>query len=162
VGYRVREVLATIGAAEAVGRTPDVTGTVTIDGTTITTAELTADLTTLRSDESNRDRQLSRQAIETSRFPTATFKLAGPIALGAIPAEGQIVDVTATGDLTLHGVTRSVDIALQARLQAGVITVAGSLPILFSDFGIQRPQAGAVLSVEDQGTMELQLHLTRG
>jgi hypothetical protein len=59
-------------------------------------------------------------------------------------------------------VTRSVDIALQARLQAGVITVAGSLPILFSDFGIQRPQAGAVLSVEDQGTMELQLHLTRG
>ncbi len=162
VGYRVREVLATIGAAEAVGRTPDVTGAITIDGTTITTAELTADLTTLRSDESNRDRQLSRQAIETSRFPTATFTLTTPIELGAPPAEGQVVEVTATGDLTLHGATRSVDVPLQARLQGGVITVAGSLPILFSDFGIQRPQAGAVLSVEDQGTMELQLQLTRG
>ncbi len=162
VGYRVREVLATIGAAEAVGRTPDVTGTVTIEGTTITAAELTADLTTLRSDESKRDRQLSRQAIETSRFPTATFTLTAPIELGSIPAEAQIVDATATGGLTLHGVTRSVDIALQARLQNGVITVAGSLPIVFADFGIERPQAGAVLSVEDQGTMELQLQLTRG
>ena len=162
VGYRVREVLATIGAAEAVGRTPDVTGTVTIDGTTITAAQLTADLTTLRSDESNRDRQLSRQAIETSRFPTATFTLTTPIELGATPAEGQIVEVTATGDLTLHGVTKPVDVPLQARLQGGVITVAGSLPILFSDYEIQRPQAGPVLSVEDQGTMELQLQLTRG
>ncbi len=162
VGYRVREVLATIGAAEAVGRTPDVTGSITIDGTTITAAEVTADLTTLRSDESNRDRQLARQAIETSRFPNATFILTSPIELGVMPAEGQIVEVTATGDLTLHGQTRSVGIPLQARVQDGVITVAGSLPILFSDFGIQRPRAGPVLSVEDHGTMELQLQLTRG
>jgi polyisoprenoid-binding protein YceI len=162
VGYRVQEQLATIGATEAVGRTADVTGTVTIAGTTVTAAELTADLTALRSDESNRDRQLSRQALETSRFPTASFSLTKPIEIGAIPADGAVVDLSATGDLTLHGVTRSVQVPLQARLQGATITIAGSLPITFADWGIQPPQAMIVLSVEDHGTMELQLELTRG
>jgi polyisoprenoid-binding protein YceI len=161
VGYRVQEQLATVGAAEAVGRTAGVTGGLTIDGTTVTAADFTADLTSLRSDEGNRDRQLSRQALETSQFPTATFKLTAPIELGALPADGQVITATATGDLTLHGVTKSVRIPLQARLDGDVITVGGSLPITFSDWSIQKPQAMIVLSVDDHGTMEVQLHLTR-
>jgi polyisoprenoid-binding protein YceI len=161
VGYRVQEQLANVGAVEAVGRTPDVAGTMTIDGTTITTAEVTADLTTLRSDEGNRDRQLSRQALETGQFPTATFVLAEPIELGELPAEGEIVEATAIGDLTLHGVTNRVEVPLEARLQGGVVTVAGSLPIAFADWAIEQPRAMIVLSVDDHGTMELQLHFTR-
>ncbi len=72
------------------------------------------------------------------------------------------VEATATGDLTLHGVTTSVQIPLQARLQGGVITVAGSLDITFADYDIEPPQSMIVLSVEDHGVMELQLQLTRG
>ena len=161
VGYRVRETLATIGATEAVGRTPDVTGSITIDGTTVTAAELTADLTTLRSDDDRRDGQLRRQALETQRFPTATFSLTAPVELGSMPADGATVEVTATGDLTLHGVTRPVEIPLEARLQGSVITVAGSLDIAFADFDIEPPRSMIVLSVEDHGVMELQLQLAR-
>lgn len=161
VGYRVREELATVGATEAVGRTPDVSGTLTLEGTRITAVEITADLTTLRSDERMRDGQLSRQGLETSQFPSATFRLTTPIDLGSLPAEGQAIEATATGELTLHGQTRSVEVPVQARLQGGVITVAGSLPIVFADFGMERPRAMIVLSVEDRGTMELQLHFTR-
>jgi polyisoprenoid-binding protein YceI len=161
VGYRVQEQLARIDATEAVGRTASVTGSITVDGTTITAATFTADLTALHSDESNRDRQLSNQALQTSQFPTATFDLTDPIDLGSAPGEGEIIEVTATGDLTLHGVTRSVRVPLQARLQGGVITVAGSLPITFADWSIDLPQAMVVLSVEDHGTMELQLQLTK-
>ena len=84
------------------------TGTLTVDGTTITAAEFTADLTTLQSDEDRRDGQLGRQALETAQFPTATFVLTQPIELGEVPAEGATVEATATGDLTLHGVTKSV------------------------------------------------------
>src|SRR3990172_7635776 len=47
VGYRVREELASIGATEAVGRTPDVTGSLTIVGTAITAGGLTPGPTTL-------------------------------------------------------------------------------------------------------------------
>lgn len=162
VGYRVQETLASVGATEAVGRTPDVTGGITIDGTSITAAEFTADLTTLRSDNGRRDGQLQRQALETSTFPTATFMLTSPIELGSVPADGETVEVTAIGDLTLHGVTKAVEIPLQARLSGDLITVAGSLPIVFADFGMDTPQAMIVLSVEDHGTMELQLQLTRG
>lgn len=162
VGYRVKETLANIGATEAVGRTPDVTGSLTVDGTTITAATFTADLGTLRSDKQFRDEQLHRQALETDRFPGATFTLTEPVELAAVPEDGATVDITATGDLALHGVTKSVQIPLQARLAGGVVTIAGSLPIAFADFGIARPQSMVVLSVEDSGVMELQLHLARG
>ena len=161
VGYRVREELASVGATEAVGRTPDVTGSLTIDGTTVTQASFQADLTTLQSDERNRDRQLSRQALETGTYPTASFTLTQPIDLGSVPPAGTAIDVTATGDLTLHGTTRSVQIPLQAKLDDGVMTVIGSLPITFADYGIEKPQAMIVLSVEDNGTMELQLQLRK-
>ena len=161
VGYRVKEELATVGAQEAVGRTAAVTGSMTIDGTTISAVDITADLTQLQSDESNRDRQLQRQGIETATYPTATFKLTQPIELGSVPADGQVVDATATGDLTLHGVTKSVQIPLQARIDGGVISVAGSLPIQFADYGIQSPQGMIVLSVEDHGTLELLVHFAK-
>ena len=161
VGYRVQEQLASIGANVAVGRTPNVSGTMSIDGSTVTAVSITADLTTLKSNDDRRDGQLSHQGIETSQFPTATFKLTSPIALGSVPADGTAVKVTATGDLTLHGQTKSVQIALQAKLSNGVIVVTGSLPITFSDFGITAPNSFAVLSVADNGTMELQLFFTK-
>jgi polyisoprenoid-binding protein YceI len=161
VGYRVREELARIGATEAVGRTPVVSGLLRIDGTTVTAGEMTADLTSLQSDESNRDRQLQRQALETSQFPTATFKVTQPVELGSVPAEGATIELTLPGELTLHGVTNAVEVPVQARLEGGVITVVGSLPIVFADYGIAKPQAMIVLSVEDNGTMEFQVHFTR-
>ena len=162
VGYRVQEELASVGATEAVGRTPDVTGSLTVEGTTITAAEFTADLTTLVSDESRRDGQLRNQALETNQFPTATFTLTAPVELGAVPAEGQAVDVTATGDLTLHGATNSVEIPMQAKLENGVVTVVGTLPIVFADYDIAKPTSFVVLSVDDNGVMEFQLHFTKG
>ena len=161
VGYRVQEQLATIGGNVAVGRTPNVSGTLTISGTKLTTATITADLTTLQSDDSRRDGQLRRQGIETGTYPTATFTLTSPVEVTSVPADGQTVEVTATGNLTLHGVTKEVQIPLTARLTGSVIEVTGSLPIVFPDYGIQKPNSFIVLSIADQGTMELQLFFTK-
>jgi polyisoprenoid-binding protein YceI len=162
VGYRVEEELANVGAATAVGRTPDVTGSLTFAGSTVTAADFTADLSTLQSDRAQRDGQLHRQALETDTYPTATFKLTQPIDLGSVPAAGQLVTATATGDLTIHGVTKSVQIALEARLMGDVVTVAGSTEIAFADYRISRPRSFMVLSIADRGTMEFQLQLARG
>jgi polyisoprenoid-binding protein YceI len=160
VGYRVQEELASIGGNTAVGRTPDVSGTVTIEGMTVTAAEITADLSTLKSDDDRRDSQLHRQALETDRFPTATFSLTEPIELPAAAAQGEGVDVSATGDLTLRGVTKSVQIPLQARLETERVVLIGSLDITFADYGIEKPSSFMVLSVDDHGILELQLLLT--
>ncbi|HEX5013903.1 MAG TPA: YceI family protein [Candidatus Limnocylindrales bacterium] len=162
VGYRVQEELASIGAATAVGRTPNVTGSVTLDGTTVSAADFTADLTTLQSDDDRRDGQLRRQALETATYPTATFTLTQPIELSAAPADGEAVSATATGDLTIHGVTNSVSIPIEARLAGDVVTVTGSTEIVFADYGMSSPQSFIVLSIADRGTMEFQLQLTKG
>lgn len=161
VGYRVAENLANVGSTTAVGRTPKVSGSVTLAGSTITAAMITADLTALQSDKPMRDGQLHRQALETDQFPTATFELAKPIQLPTAPADGATWSVTAIGRLTLHGVTRDVSIPLQATLSGDVATVVGSVGIAFADYGIAAPQSMVVLSVADHGTLELQLHLRR-
>jgi polyisoprenoid-binding protein YceI len=160
VGYRVQEELAGIGAKTAFGRTPDVSGTLTIDGTSATEVDVEADLTTLQSDDGRRDGALSRQAIETSQFPTATFTLTEPIDFGDV-ADGKTVSVDATGELALHGVTKEVTVPLDARLEGDTIIVTGSIDILFADYDIERPTSAAVLSIEDQGIMELQLFFTK-
>jgi polyisoprenoid-binding protein YceI len=159
VGYRVDETLAGNRANTAVGRTPEVSGTLVLSGTRITTVAVTANLQTLRSDDNRRDGQLQRQAIQTSQFPEATFKLTTPVELGMLPADGQTFNATATGELTLHGVTRTVEVPIEARLSGDVVTVAGSIAIQFADYDIERPTSFVVLSIEDHGVMEFQLHL---
>jgi polyisoprenoid-binding protein YceI len=158
VGYRVDETLAGNRANTAVGRTPDVTGTLTLAGARITAVEVDVNVQTLQSDDNRRDGQLHRQALETDQFPQATFKLTTPIELGSAPAEGQTITATATGELTLHGVTTTVQVPIEARLSGDVVTVVGSIAIQFADYSIEPPVSFAILSVEDHGTMEFQLH----
>jgi polyisoprenoid-binding protein YceI len=161
VGYRVQEELAGIGAKTAVGRTPDVEGSMTIDGKTVAKASFTADLSTLKSDQDRRDNAIRGQAIETARFPTTTFTLTKPITLPSVPAEGRTVSVDATGDLTLHGVTRPVTIPLEAVRKGDTIAVTGQVDIPFADFQIAKPTSFAVLSIDDHGILEVQLFFTR-
>jgi polyisoprenoid-binding protein YceI len=157
VGYRVNETLAGIGATTAVGRTSDVAGTLQFDGNAITSVEVTANLTTLTSDKSMRDGQLRTQAIETNRYPTATFSLTSPIQIGDVPADGETVTQTITGKLTLHGVTRTIELKVEGVMQNGQLVVVGSTVVQFADYDIKQPSSVAVVSIEDHGTMELQL-----
>ena len=161
VGYRVQEQLASVGGNTAVGRTPAVSGSLTIAGTKVTAVTIQADLTGLKSDDNRRDGQLSHQGLETSTYPTATFSLSSPIDLVSVPADGAEVSVTATGKLTLHGQTKDVQIPLKAKLSGNTIVVTGSLEITFADYGISKPNSFAVLSIADTGTLELQLFFTK-
>ena len=79
-----------------------------------------------------------------------------------MPADGATFNATATGELTLHGVTRSVTFPIEARLSGDVVTVTGSIDIAFADYDIERPTSFVVLSIEDHGIMEFQLHFRHG
>ena len=161
VGYRVDETFTDQRANTAVGRTPDVEGSLTLSGSQVTAVEITADLTSLESDDDRRDGQLRRQAIQTEQFPTSTFKLTSPIELGSVPADGQTMQATAIGELMLHGVTKAVEVPIEARLSGDVVTVTGTIEIQFADYDIEQPTSFIVLSIEDHGTMEFQLHFRR-
>jgi polyisoprenoid-binding protein YceI len=159
-GFRVEEELASIGATTAVGRSPEVSGAVTIDGTSITNAEIAVDLTAIVSNEDRRENAI-REALNTSQNPTATFVLTEPIDFGEVPAEGVTVSATAIGDLTINGVTRTVEIPLEAQVTGESILIVGSTNVVFADYEIETPSAPVVLSVADEGTLELQLWLVR-
>ena len=86
--------------------------------------------------------------------------LTSPIQLGSIPADGTTVSATAVGDFTLHGVTRSVRLTIQAQKRGGIIAISGSLPIVFADYDFKGPSVLGFVNVEDHGTMELHLLFT--
>jgi polyisoprenoid-binding protein YceI len=167
VGYRVRERLASLSAdSDAVGRTSSITGTVTIAGSgstmTVSKADFSVDMTTLASDKSMRDNRLRSQGIETDTFKTSTFSLTQPVALPAGATTGSAVDVTLHGDLTLHGVTKTVDIPAKAQVNGNLIQVQGSLSFPFSDYNIVAPNIGGFVTVQDNGTLEFLVNLTKG
>ena len=167
VGYRVREKLASLPAqSDAVGRTPAVTGEVRVDlaGAELVVADgrFEADLTKLTSDESRRDARIRTQGLESNRFPTATFALAEPIRVPAPPAEGATANVSAVGDLTVHGVTKRVTIPVDARLSGDRIEVVGSHRFPRSDFDIDPPNVGGFVTVDSDATLEFRLLLQRG
>jgi len=158
VGYRVREQLAFLSSpSDAVGRSTAVSGTMQLAGDRVTAVRIEADLTRLASDESRRDNAIRQRGLESGRFPTATFELTEPIQLGQAPADGQQVNGKGRGKLTVHGVTREVALSLQGRRDGGTIQVAGQLPVRMTDYGIQPPQFGPVVSIHDDVTVEFRL-----
>lgn len=159
-GFRIEEELSGIGSTTAVGRTDAVSGEATIEGTTLTAADFEVDLTTITTETSMRDDKV-QEALETGEFPTATFTLAEPVELGAAAADGEPIEVTATGDLTVHGVTRPVDLAIEAQLVDGTVVLVATTELTFSDFDVEVPSSPAVLSVDDHGVLEAQILLVR-
>ncbi len=165
-GYRVREKLASFSApSDAVGRTSAVTGTLTLtqdaSGYSVPSAAFNVDVSKLTSDQSRRDQRIHSQGLESDRYPTATFRVTSPIALTADAAGGQTIHVSATGDLTIHGVTKSVTIPIDARLNGSKIELVGAITFPFSQFAMTPPSIGGFVSVENNATMEFQLLMTR-
>ena len=167
-GYRVREQLANLPAeSDAVGRTSDVTGSITLvaagDGVQLTAGDLTVDTTTITSNESRRDNRLRTEGLQTDQFPTATFKLTQPVDIPAAALAGAATDLTLVGDLTLHGVTKAVQIPAQAQIVNGQIAVTGSISFPLSDFQIQTPNVGGfIVSIADQGALEFLVVFAKG
>jgi polyisoprenoid-binding protein YceI len=156
VGYRVNEVL--LGqSATAVGRSSDVTGHLTIAGSTVTAAAFSVPMATVHSDKSQRDAQFDDRIMDVSRYPTGTFTLTSPIDLAPLPAGGVIKDYTAHGRLTLHGTTRMVTFTLTAERKGGQIEVSGDIAVLFSDYGIANPSFSGFVTTQDHGLLEFLL-----
>ena len=151
-GYRVDEVLFGQNV-EAVGRTSNVDGALTITGATVESAAISIDLASVESDESRRDNQFRGRIMNVAQYPTATFTLKSPIDLGTLPADGATVTVPATGELTLHGTKKTVTVNVTAKRSGGTIAVQGAIPVVFADYGIPSPSFGPA-EVEDHGEIE--------
>jgi polyisoprenoid-binding protein YceI len=160
-GYRVQEQFAVDTVKRtAAGRSPAVTGSMVVAGNSVSAARFDVDMTKLNSGSDRRDGRMRTAGLQTDSFPTASFQLTKPIVLPSTPQLGVPFDVQALGDLTMHGVTRSVPVQLRARWDGSSIAVTGGTLVAMADFNIVPPSVGGFVSVDNGGVIELQLVLT--
>jgi polyisoprenoid-binding protein YceI len=76
-----------------------------------------------------------------------------------VPTDGSESTVSATGDFTIHGVTKSVTFDLVTSHTGDVIAVNGTIPVTYADYGIDDPSFGPA-EVEGSGEIELLLVFT--
>ncbi len=145
-----------------VGRTSQVTGSLVLENSSISSVSVTVDMTTLESDDGRRDRQLRPRGLQTDDFSEATFTLDDAIDIGALPVIGVEISATTSGTLTLHGVSRTMTVAIEAQLvDDSTIVVVGSVEVALADYDIEPPTGLGVLTVADVGTFEFQLTFRR-
>jgi polyisoprenoid-binding protein YceI len=91
---------------------------------------------------------LSNQVLDVQRHPTITFQSR------QVSVEKQSADQMAlriTGDLTLHGVTRPLDVPVTVELTADGLRANGKTTVQQSQFGIRPVTAGAgTVRVKDE------------
>lgn len=92
----------------------------------------------------------SDQVLDVARYPAIAFA-SSAIAVRRHTATG--VDATVTGDLTLHGQTRSVSVPVTAQLENNRVTVNGRMTVKQTDYGIKPVTVAGVVSVKDTLTI---------
>lgn len=159
-GYRVNEELA--GQSNlAVGRTSNVTGSISISGTTVTAGSFTVQMATLKSNNSERDAQFRGRIMDTARYPTARLALTAPVALGTPPSGIAINPYYVTANLTLRGQTEPVAFTLMTVRSKTGFEVYGAIPVLFSTWDIPTPNIAGIVTTQNQGLVEFLLKLSR-
>ncbi|MEL7978235.1 YceI family protein [Isoptericola sp. F-RaC21] len=153
-GYRVHEVLRGQDAT-VTGRTDQVTGRLVVEHGTLTSGKVEVDVASIHTDEPPRDAYFRGSVMEVGTFPTADFTVTDPVRLTAGTTE-----VDLAGRLTVHGVTRDVEVPAQVAADGDGVQVVGSVPVSFADYDVTPPSLGFV-SVDDHGAVEFSVRLER-
>jgi polyisoprenoid-binding protein YceI len=161
--YRVREQLASLKLpSDAIGATSVISGALVIepDGTLVSQAsKFVVDLTTLKSDQSRRDRFIQNGTLQTRSYPTAEFVPTKAIGLPSpLPTSGTVT-FQLVGDMTIHSVTRPATWDVTAQVNGQELSGSASTSFTFEDFGMTPPRVPVVLSVEDNIKLEIDFHL---
>ncbi|MGH2490066.1 MAG: YceI family protein [Candidatus Limnocylindria bacterium] len=153
---RVREQLVGVNLpSDAVLVATGATGTFLLmdDGTFSPDSKITFDLTTLASDQRNRDDFVKMDTLQTRQFPKAEFVPTKTSALTLpMPASGEFT-FKLTGQMTIHGKTKEVTFDVVAKRTGNELTAtATAAPSWkFGDFGMTAPSVPfRVVSIVDE------------
>ncbi len=92
------------------------------------------------------DAMLGEQVLDVKRYPTITFESTAVSGRGS--ASG--LDLQITGNLTIHGTTKSVRAMTAAKIDGDTLTATGRFTIKQTDFGIKPISVGGVVKVKDE------------
>ena len=153
---RVREQLVGVNLpSDAVLVATGATGTFVLkdDGTFSSDSKVTFDLTTLASDQRDRDNFVKMDTLQIRQFPKAEFVPTKTTGLTLpMPASGEFT-FKLTGQMTIHGKTKEVTFDVVAKRSGNDLTAtATAAPTWkFGDFGMSTPSVPfRVVSVVDE------------
>jgi polyisoprenoid-binding protein YceI len=153
---RVREQLVGVNLpSDAVLVAKGATGAFVLkdDGTFSTDSKITFDLTTLASDQPNRDNFVKNDTLGVRQFPRAEFvptKTSGLVL--PMPASGEFT-FKLTGQVTIHGRTKEVTFDVSATRSGNDLSAAATAAPSwkFADFGMTAPSVPfRVVSIVDE------------
>jgi polyisoprenoid-binding protein YceI len=133
------------------GKTSDVTGTIVADpaNPAASSAQVIINMDSLDTGVSLRNKEMGERYLQTDKFRTATLKsvsVTGPASI----APNQPAEISVTGDMTLHGVTKRMTIPVRVVLIAeGRIHATSNFKIHMPDFGINVPHTILVTVNDD-------------
>jgi polyisoprenoid-binding protein YceI len=91
------------------------------------------------------------RVLDATRFPTVTFRSRTVTGKSAAPGT---YDLHITGDLSLHGVTRSVALPLRVEVSGDTLKASGQLVLRQTDYGINPVAVAGVVKVKDEVTID--------
>jgi polyisoprenoid-binding protein YceI len=94
---------------------------------------------------------LGPRVLDASRFPTVTFR--SRTVTGKTAAQGAY-GLEITGDLSLHGVTRSVVLPLRVEVSGDALRASGHLVLRQTEYGITPVTVAGVVKVKDELTID--------
>lgn len=159
---RVREQLVRLPAPnDAIITIAGAQGSFTLnpDGTFATGSKISVDMNTVTTDDRQRTDSIRRDPLEVTRFRTSELVPKKATGLTLPLARSGDFTFQLTGDLTLHGVTKSVTFDVKATRANGKLTATAtaSPSWKFGDFGMRPPSSFSVLSIVDEIRMEFAL-----
>ena len=123
------------------------------DGTFESGSKITFDLTTLSSDERDRDNFIKNDTLQVRQFPTAGFVPTKTSGLVLPLATSGTFTFTLTGNMTIRGKTKEVTFDVTAKRDGSDLTATATAnpSWKFGDFGMTAPSVPfRVLSVTDE------------
>lgn len=159
VRYVVTERLA--GSEKStVGRTTVVGGDILVDvedPTRSMVGEVVVNVEMFDSDSGLRDKRLRHDFLESTHWPFAHFVTREMAGLPGTLTEGDAVDVSLTGDLTVKETTQTVTFTGTVSLAGDAVTANVAATILGSDFGVGPINIARLAHTDDEIRLEFDL-----
>ena len=145
---------------EAIGETPDVSGSVVFDAdgkVDSSQSAVTVGLAGLTSDEDRRDSYVRSRVFNVSTYPNAELAVTGMEDMPwPLPESGEVTFVL-IGDFTVRDTTVSTEWDVTAQISGGTVSGQAVTVLTFDQLGIPKPSFNFIISVEDEIRLELDI-----
>lgn len=158
-GFRLK--VSVLGFSnDVVGRTHEVAGSVEIRNDSVRAARFRIGLRSIKIG-SGLQSQFAED-LGTTEHPYAIVSLLRPVRFGPDFSSGKAVFAAALAQFSLHGESHSVRFQISSRRAGTGLQIAGSIPVVLSEWGIRTPKGfGFIGSLANSGVAEFFLILKR-